>query len=308
MFRRRGNEVERQKVILDVDTGADDAVALLMAASAPELELVGVTVVHGNGPLELTVSNTLKTLQAAGFGHVPVFAGAARPLLRSPVPTAPVQRRAFDLPQPSIEPQPGHAVDFLVEYFMAGGEDTILVPLAPLTNVALALSREPGLARRIPRMVMMGGAVGAGNVTPAAEFNIYADPEAARAVFLAGIPIVMVGLEATASAPVGLADVERFRALGTPAARIAADLMALEVAWFRDVLEQEAQIFDACAVAGVIEPEILGIERMHVDVETGDELTLGRTVCEGNHQSPNVDVAVKVDRPRFLEIVRRCLG
>jgi purine nucleosidase len=300
--------VKQQKVILDVDTGADDAVALLMAAGAPELEPVGVTVVHGNGPLELTLSNTLKALQAAGFGHVPVFAGAARPLARPPVPTGPAQRRVFELPEPTIRPQPGQAADFLVEHFMAGGEDTILVPLAPLTNVALALSREPELARRIPRMVMMGGAVGAGNVTPAAEFNIYADPEAARDVFRAGIPIVMVGLEATASAPVGLADVERVRALNTPAARIAADLMALEVAWFRDELGQEAQIFDACAVAGVVAPEIFSIERMHVDVETRDELTLGRTVCDGSHQSPNVEVAMKVDRPRFLEIMLRCLG
>jgi inosine-uridine nucleoside N-ribohydrolase len=300
--------VKRQKVILDVDTGADDAVALLMAAGAPELELVGVTVVHGNGPLELTVSNTLKTLQAAGLGRVPVFAGVARPLLRSPLPTGPAQRRAFDLPEPTIEPQPAHAVDFLVEYFMAGGEDTILVPLAPLTNVALALLREPALSRRIGRIVMMGGAVGAGNVTPSAEFNIYADPEAARVVFRAGIPIVMVGLEATASAPVDMADVEGVRALGTPAARVAADLMALEVAWFRDELGQDAQIFDACAVAGVIAPEIFSAERMRVDVETCGELTLGRTVCDGRGRSPNVDVVMKVDRPRFLEIVRRCLG
>jgi inosine-uridine nucleoside N-ribohydrolase len=300
--------VKRQKVILDVDTGADDAVALLMAAGAPELELVGVTVVHGNGPLELTVSNTLKTLQAAGFDHVPVFAGVARPLLRSPVPTGPAQRRAFELPEPTIGPQPAHAVDFLVEYFMAGGEDTILVPLAPLTNVALALLREPALSRRIPRIVMMGGAVGAGNVTPSAEFNIYADPEAARVVFRAGIPIVMVGLEATASAPVDMADVEGVRALGTPAARVAADLMALEVAWFRDELGQDAQIFDACAVAGVIAPEIFSVERMRVDVETCGELTLGRTVCDGRGRLPNVDAVMKVDRPRFLEIMRRCLG
>jgi len=302
----------RQKVILDVDTGTDDAIALLMAGHASALELVGVTVVQGNAPLPVTLANTCKVLAAGHLAHVPVYAGMDRPLLRPRVPTGPGQSLAFALPEPDLSPRSVHAVDFLVHHFLSpAGPETILIPVAPLTNLAMALLREPRLAERIPRLVMMGGAVGSGNVTPAAEFNIYADPEAARVVFRSGIPITMVGLEATASAWVGDADVALIRALGTPQARVAADLMAWDVRWFREHLGREAEIYDACAVAGVIEPGLLTTRPMYVDVETTGELTLGRTVCSERPYpglTRRVDVALQVDRSRFLEIMRACLG
>ncbi len=302
----------RQKIIMDVDTGADDAIALLMAGHAPTLELVGVTVVQGNAPLAVTLANTCKVLAAGGLSHVPVYAGMDRPLLRPRVPTGPAQSLAFALPEPALTPSSTHAVDFLVQYFLGpAGPDTILVPVAPLTNLAMAIRREPRLSARIPRLVMMGGAVGAGNFTPFAEFNIYADPEAAQIVFRSGIPITMVGLEATASALLGFDDVARIRALATPQARVAADLMDLDVRWFRQHLGRDAEIYDACAVAAVIEPGLLTTRRMRVDVETKDELTLGRTICtEETHPDPAhcVDVALQVDRARFLEIMRECLA
>ena len=303
---------QRQKVILDVDTGVDDAVALLMAAGAPSLSLVGVTVVMGNGPLDLTLANTLKTLDAAHLSDVPVYAGADLPLLAPLSASLPIQALAFDLPEPTMQPQDIHAVDFLVDYYLGSeGPKTTLVPLAPLTNVALALRREPRLAARIPRLVMMGGAVGHGNATPSAEFNVWTDPEAAQIVFRSGIPIVMVGLEATNTARITLHEVAQARALPSPGAQVAADLLAVDVLWFKEHLNEDAEVFDACAVAAAMDAKVLRTEAMHVDVETRGELTRGRTVCttrppEG--QSCHVQVGLATDRPRFLRLLLDALA
>jgi len=270
---------------MDVDTGGDDAVAMLMAGHAPELELVAVTVVHGNAALPTTLRNTLATLEAGGLADVPVYAGAARALQDRLPPRGVTQGRELPLPEPVMIPQEKHAVDFLIEYYLGTTDETILMPIGPMTNIALALLQEPRLAERIPRIVMMGGAYAEGNVTPSAEFNIYADPEAARVVFRAGIPITMIGLEVTAQALVSLEDAERIRSLGTPASCIAADLIAEEVQWFIDRLGWSGgQIYDACTV---------------------------RTVCDisGHHdQPPNVDVGTGIDRERFISLLIRCIG
>lgn len=300
-----------KRVILDVDTGSDDAVALLMAGHAPSLELVGVTVVYGNASLEVTSKNTLKALDAAGLGDVPVMRGMARPLTRELPRTNPQQSRELPLPEPRMQPSSQHAVDFLISHFELSRTDTTLVPLAPLTNIAMALLLKPSLADRIPQVVLMGGAWGEGNVTPSAEFNIYADPEAARIVFQSGIPITMVGLDVTHKALVTMDDVEEVRAVGTTQARIAADLMTADMEWFREILGLEAvEVFDACAVASVVDPDILVTQPMWVEIETAGELTLGRTVCDISGQTgrkPNVEVGVDIDRQRFLEIVLQCL-
>ena len=300
------------KIIMDVDTGDDDAVALLMAGHSPELELVGVTVVHGNADLPTTVRNTLATLDAGGLSNVPVYAGADRPLSGPPPPREPVQQRRLPLPEPRMASQSMTASEFLAESYGKGGNETLLVPTGPLTNVALALQREPALAERIPRIVMMGGAYAEGNVTPSAEFNIYADPEAARIVFQSGIPITMVGLEVTAQALVTMEDAERIRELDTPASRVAAGLIAEEVQWFVDHLGWSGgQIYDACAVAACIEPDVITTQAMHVDIELHGELTRGRTVCDstGLHgRAPNVDVGVAIDRDRFLALMMRSLA
>ena len=297
---------------MDVDTGGDDAVALLMAGHSAELDLVGVTVAHGNAELTTTVRNTLAVLEAGGLAEVPVYAGAERPLegLR-PIPDA-VQARRLPLPEPGIGVQAERAVHYLVEYYMEGGNETTLVATGPLTNVATALRKEPSLAGLIPGIVMMGGAYGEGNVTPSAEFNIYADPEAARIVFRSGIPITMIGLDVTAQAVIRVGDAERIRQLDTPASRIAADLMIEEIRWFADNLGSDAgQIYDACAVAACIEPDVVTTRPMHVDIELRGELTRGRTVCDasGYHGlAPNAAVGVEIDRDRFLSLMMRSLG
>jgi len=303
----------KQKVILDVDTGTDDAVAILMAGHAASLELVAVTVTHGNGPLELTLRNTLKVVDVGGLAHVPVMAGASRPLVRDPYPTRGQQRTELPLPEPSITPSTEHAADFLRHYYINGGDDTVLVPVAPLTNVALALMREPAMAGRIPRIVLMGGAVGAGNTTVSAEFNILADPEAARIVFNAGIPITMIGLEVTAGARLKRANSDEIRALGTLQSRIVADLIDLDLTWAEEWSSDGVEVYDACAVAAVIDPSVVTTQPMHVDIETQGALTLGRTVCDTRRtrrrakNQPHVDVGLALNRQRFLEVLMDCL-
>lgn len=305
---RREDGPVPQKVILDVDTGRDDAVALLMAGHHPALELVAALAVHGNAPLETTLDNTLRTLAAGGLAHVPVYAGAAVPLLGQFAPTLDIQRVRLPLPQTAKQTEQENAVQFLIDYYLGeNGPQTIYMPLGPQTNLALALRLEPRLARRIPRIVTMGGAYQEGNTTPSAEFNILADPEAAHIVFSAGIPVTMVGLEVTARALVLPQDVERIRSLGTPWAEIAADLMAADVQWFQEHLGSEGgQIFDPCAVAAVIEPQVLTTRPMWVGIELQGALTRGRTVADVSGQrgwQPNVDVGIDMDRQRFVELM-----
>ena len=297
-----------QKIILDVDTGRDDAVAMLMAGHHPALDLVAVLPVHGNAPLEWTLDNTLRTLEAGELTHVPVYAGAETPLLGEFAPTLDVQRVRLPLPPASKRVEEKHAVQFLIDYYMGeGGPDTVYMPVGPHTNLALALRIEPRIAKRIPKIVTMGGAYLEGNTTPSAEFNILADPEAAAIVFSSGIPIVMVGLEVTARALVRPADVERIRELGTPWAKISADLMDADVQWFVETLGCEGgQIYDPCAVAAVIEPDVMTVRDMWVGIELNGKLTRGRTVADisgARGWVPNVQVGIDMDRERFLGLM-----
>ena len=291
------------KIILDVDTGGDDAVAILLAGHHPALELVAVTVAFGNGPLQRTMDNTLRVVEAGKLAHIPVFGGADRPLVAEPIETDPVQHATT-----TYTPQPQRAVDFLVDYYLGShGPETIYCPLGPHTNLALALRLEPRIAERIPRIVTMAGAYIEGNTTPSAEFNVLADPEAAHIVFSSGIPITMVGLEVTSQALVSLEDASRLAATGTPWAVSASKVMEDEIRWFMDNLGWEGgQIYDACAVAAVVDPQILETRSAHVDIELQGELTRGRTVADmvGYHSNEtNVDVGVKIDRERFMQIL-----
>ena len=302
-----------QKVILDVDTGGDDAVAILLAGHHPATELAAVTVTHGNAPLVVTLDNTLKCVEHGGLRDVPVYAGAERPFIADPAPLDPVQNRSLPLPAPTLRPQPGHAVDFLIDYYMGpDGPGTILVPTAPQTNIALALLKEPRLAQRIPRIVTMAGAYLEGNVTPSAEFNIFADPEAARIVFNSGIPITMVGLEVTAQALVTLDDATKLKALNTVQAKVAAEEIRAEVQWFMDTLGWTGgQIYDACAVAAVIDPGLLETKPVRVEIELTGQHTRGRTVADLSgyqKKQPNVDVGVKIDRARFMRVLFEGMG
>ena len=306
------------KVILDVDTGTDDAVALMLAALHPDLELVGATTVNGNVPVEVCTENSLRVFDHIGI-PIPVYEGVTHPIARAdfPIPRAEIQSSDavhggyLDIPPSRSHKQSTSAVEFLVETYRAATDEIILVPVGPLSNVATALTADPGLRDRIPELVIMGGAHHHGNVTPRAEFNVWADPEAARVVIGSGIRrITLVPLDATHRALVSLDDCARLRALGTPAGEAAARFTERRIHGYDTTQPMDrphaAPVHDALAVASIVDRSIITTRRLHVDVETHGELTLGETVVDTNHRSrrePNVDVAFDADEPAFVAML-----
>lgn len=300
-----------RRIILDVDPGHDDAIAILLAAGSPAIELAAITTVAGNQTLAKTTLNARRVCTVAGIRDVPVAAGMDRPLVREPVVAADIHGESGldgpDFPEPTVPVSAEHAVDLIVRTLLDSDGDVTLVPTGPLTNIAMAMLREPKILPRIREIVLMGGAVTVGNVTPAAEFNIYADPEAARVVFRSGVPITMVPLELTHQATATPDVLERFRRLGTPLGRIVVDLLEFFGSTYRNVYGFEAPpVHDPCCVAWLIDPGVFTTRPMFVDVETRGELTYGRTVCDVygvTGKPPNCRVAERLNRERFWELV-----
>jgi purine nucleosidase len=298
-------------IIIDTDPGHDDALALLLAARAPELRLLAVTSVAGNQTLDKTTLNARRVLTVGDIRDVPIAAGMHRPLVR-PLRTAPHAHGesgldGYDFGPPQVEVVPEHAVDLIIRTVTESLEPVTLVPIGPLTNIAMAFLRAPTITKNIKRIVLMGGAAHLGNVTPAAEFNIYVDPEAAQVVFEAGVPITMVGLDATHKARIRPAEHERIRALGTPVGQMLASLLDWYGAASRRRNPAEGPpIHDALAVAAVIRPDLLETQHVNVVIETVGTFTEGRTVCDimGNTgRARNADVALGVNRDAFMELL-----
>ncbi len=291
-------------ILLDCDPGHDDAIALLLALGSDELELRGVTVVAGNQTLEKTTANAIRVLELAGRGDVPVAVGSPRPLVREPFVAAYVHGETGldgpDLPPPQAEPSDQHAVDFLAERL----EGATLVATGPLTNVALLLARYPDA--RPERIVLMGGAIAEGNVTPAAEFNIWADPEAAARVFASGLDVTMVGLDVTHRALVTAAHAHQLRGAGR-VGKAVAELLDFYGVFHREVYGFDGSpVHDAVAVAHVIDPTLLELQHLNVRVDCESELCRGRTVVDVWRRSglePTANVAVGVDSERFLTLL-----
>ncbi len=298
-------------VIIDCDPGIDDALALLLAAASPALDLRAVTVVAGNQTLPRTLHNCLTVLDYAGIRHVPVAAGADRPLVRDLLTAGHVHGESglgdLRLPEPARRPEPVHAVDLIARVLRAADAPVTLIPVGPLTNIALLLLTAPELHPRIARIVLMGGSLGAGNVTPAAEFNIYVDPEAARIVFRSGLPLTMVGLDVTHQAPITPDHSAGLRASGRRVAGMAADLLDSYGRFYGpERRRQGLPVHDALAVAAVVEPALMTTRPYYVDVETRGELTTGQTVAdrrETAERPANVEVAVGVDAERFAALL-----
>lgn len=295
-------------MIIDCDPGHDDAVALLLALASQEVELVAVTTVHGNQTLDKTTANALRVLELAARGDVPVAAGADRPLVRDLAVAADVHgERGLDgpsLPPPRGRPLARHAVDLLAEKL---GPGVTLVATGPLTNVALLLER----GARPGRLVLMGGAIGRGNVTPAAEFNIWADPEAAAQVFSAGLDLTMVGLDVTHQALVTPDRRERLRSAGR-VGRVVAELLDFFARFHSATYRWPGPpVHDAVAVAEVIRPGLLELVEGHVAVETTSELCRGRTAVDLYRRTgarPNAKVAVGIDVEGFLDLLEERLA
>jgi inosine-uridine nucleoside N-ribohydrolase len=290
-------------VILDCDPGHDDAIAMLLALASPELQLVGLTTVHGNQTLEKTTDNALRVLALVGRTDIPVAAGADRPLVRELHVAAHVHGESgLDgpaLPDRASDPVEQHAADFLAEHVTP---ETVLVAVGPLTNVALALER----GVRPARIVLMGGAVAEGNMTPAAEFNIWADPEAAARVFHSGQDVTMIGLDVTHAALLTPPWAEHFRAAGRVGTFVA-ELVEFFKQYHRRTYGWDgAPIHDAVALAHVFRPDLVTTEHMNVEIEAESELTRGRTVADRWHRTErpaNAHVGVDIDGDAFLELL-----
>ena len=290
-------------VILDCDPGHDDAIALLLALASPELELVGVTTTHGNQTLDKTTDNALRVLALVDRTDVPVAMGADRPLVRDLHVAAHVHGESGldgpELPERASEPVEQGAVDFLVEHVTP---ETVLVPVGPLTNVALALDR--GI--RPARIVLMGGAIAEGNMTPGAEFNIWADPEAAQRVFRSGLDVTMIGLDVTHGALLTPSWAERFREAGRVGTFVAELVEFFKRYHARTYGWDGAPIHDAVALAHVLRPDIVTTGHYNVEIETGSELTRGRTVVDRWHRTdrePNAHVGVEIESDAFFELL-----
>ena len=308
------------RVILDVDTGTDDAVALMIAALSPDLELVGATTVNGNTTVDNTTENTLRVFDWIGMPDVPVHRGMSQPLARTQMeqrnPARRIHGDLLDLP-PAIRAQlqPGHAVDWLIETYLASDGDIVLCPVGPLTNIATAIQKEPAILAKIPQIVLMGGAHDHGNMTPSAEFNIWLDPEAARIVVNCGRPIRMIPLDATHRALVSIEDCQRLCALGTPAGQAAARFTLKRIEGYDASQPMHragaAPVHDALAVCSIIDPSIVTTHHIPVDVEVFAELSVGRTVCDFRFRGgrpANVDFAMDADEPKFVRMLLEILG
>lgn len=309
---------ETRKIIIDTDPGQDDAVAILLALASPELDVLGIVAVAGNVPLALTTLNSRKICELAGKADIPVFAGAERPLMRTLVTAEHVHGRTGldgpDLPEPEMPLQERFGVDFIVETIMAHDDDDItLCTLGPLTNIAMALVREPRIGPKLRQLVMMGGGFfEGGNVTPAAEFNIYVDPHAAETVFRSGVPIVMMPLDVTHKALTTQKRLDAFKALGTRAGTATAELLD-----FFERFDEEkygtdgGPLHDPCVIAYLLKPELFSGRHCNVTVETGSELTMGMTVIDWwrvTNRAPNAHVMRNIDDQGFFDLLTERIG
>lgn len=295
------------KVIIDTDPGTDDAIAIWLALASPEIEVIALTTVCGNIGIDNATRNARAIVAFCGR-DVPVFAGAARPLLRVPKPAPAIHGddglMGVDLTKPCGGERSEHAVDHLraVLRQASPGEVTVIA-IGPLTNIALALRTEPAIARGLARIVLMGGAIGLGNVTPAAEFNIHADPHAAAIVFAAGVPVTMVPLDLTHQTIATPARRAALRALGNPVARKAAEIMDTypPLAKFDG---QGPPMHDPCAVVAVIAPHLMHGRDCHVAIDTGDGPSTGRTIVDWWGKGPtSARVLDRVDADGFFALM-----
>lgn len=300
-------------VIIDCDPGHDDALMLMLAHGSRRFDIRAVTISAGNQTQAKTLRNALKILTLIGATDIPVFHGTEKPLFRELVIADYVHGETGldgpSLPEPGMQAQPIGAVEGMAAILSAAESPVTIVPTGPLTNIATFLLAYPHLKSKIERISLMGGGIFRGNMTPLAEFNIYADPEAAAIVFRAGVPITMCGLDVTHKALVFQKDIELLRALGNQSGRVAADLMDFFSRFYREhriELNGGAALHDPCAIAWLLNPGIFTTKSCYVDVETKGELTRGATVVDFYNtlgQTPNATVAYDIDRDAFMDLL-----
>ena len=297
-------------IILDCDPGHDDAIAILLAVASPELELVGVTTVSGNQTLDKTTANALRVLEFVGRSDIPVYAGADKPFVRTRDVAAHVHGESGldgpDLPPPSRAAGQQHAVDYLADEIRRRNGKVTLVPTGPLTNIGLLFALHPDA--RPERIVLMGGAVGEGNRTPAAEFNIWADPEAAQRVFVEALDTTMVGLDATHRALIKDEHTERMRSAGRVGSMVA-ELMDFYARFHKSRYPDldGSPMHDPVCVAHVIDPTLLDVRDAFIEVDCSTGPSWGRTNVDWRNREhfgePNAKVGLDIDGDRFAELI-----
>ena len=302
--------MQKEKIILDCDPGHDDAVAIMLAAINSKIELLGITVVAGNQKLEKTVNNALKVCNHLNL-NVPVYSGMSRPMIREQLIADDIHgETGLDGPkfeELKIKTENKHAVNFIIDTLMNSDEKITLVPTGPLTNIGMAIRFEPKIIEKINRIVLMGGSYQLGNMTPAAEFNILADPDAAHIVFSSGVKLVMMGLDLTRQASATKEVVEKIKSLNNKASKLFVDLMEFFAASQKNVFGWTAPpVHDPTTIAYIIDPECIEVKPMFCEIELWSERSYGRTLCDYFgilKKKPNVDVAVKLDFDRFWNLV-----
>ena len=308
-----------RKIIIDTDPGQDDAVAILLALACPdELEVLGLTCVAGNVPLELTAKNARIVCELAGRTDMKVFAGCDRPLGRDLVTAEHVHGKTGldgpNLPDPTMPLADGHAVDFIIDQLREYAPGTItLCPLGPLTNIATALQKAPDIAKRVAKIVLMGGGYfEGGNITPTAEFNIYVDPQAADIVFRSGIPIVVMPLDVTHKALVTKPRNDAFRALNTPVGTAVAQMTDFFERFDKEKYGSAgAPLHDPCVTAYLLKPDLFSGRHINVEIETQSELTMGMTVADWwgvTDRAPNATFMGDIDADGFFALLTERLA
>ncbi|GAA4559036.1 nucleoside hydrolase [Planotetraspora kaengkrachanensis] len=295
-----------KRILIDCDPGIDDALAITLAHGSSQVEIIGITTVGGNVSLAKTTENALRLREFLGFPEVPVVPGSAGALLRPRIDAAEVHGDSglgqVRLPAPTLPPADGHAVDFIIDTLASAPGEISLVAIGPLTNVALAVRKEPRIVDWAREFVILGGSYTRGNYSPAAEFNIVADPEAAAIVFAAGWTVTMIGLDVSRTALATTAVVDRMRQMG----RLGADLLVPCAEFYGMVTADDGPaIHDACAIAYLIDPTLIEIQQAVVEVETAGRFTSGMTVVDFHlrDRAPNALVGTAIDTRRFWDLM-----
>jgi inosine-uridine nucleoside N-ribohydrolase len=323
--------VSPRRIILDCDTGVDDAIAILLALRSPELKIDAITAVSGNVPLAFTLPNTLRMVELAGRSDVPVAGGAATPLVRQLVTASYVHGEnglgGAEFPDPKLKSIEEPAVQLIGRIVRSSPGEITIVGVGPLTNVALALKSEPQLASQVKEIVVMGGSLTGGNITPSAEFNFYVDPEAARIVFDSGVPITMVGLNVTQKVLIGEQQLSALEAVKTPVSQAAAKILRSTIEHIgkgRGITAKTMAMHDPLTVAHLVDPSILKLKDYYVQIETSGEFSAGESVAyeyplarasapmnigpaapevRAAEVKPNAKVAVSVDPDKFFNLL-----
>ena len=302
-------------ILIDCDPGHDDAIALVLAAACPELDIRCVTTTAGNQTLEKTTYNARRILTLIGRTDIPVAKGRETPLLAKPMQAASVHGDSGldgpPLPEPGQELSPLSSLELMAKTIRDCGEPGTLVATGPLTNVAALFLAHPELKERITRISLMGGGLAHGNWTPAAEFNILVDPEAAEIVYTSGVPIVMAGLDVTEKALLYAEDFARIRAVGNPVAQTVADWLDFFYVFHKNKGYRGATVHDPVAVTALVRPEMLTMQPVHVDIETCGDYCRGATIADWFHTTgrpENVTAITGIDREAFVDLIVEAVG